>query len=182
MGSPSIIRGLNKQINTQHFIIFSKSKRSPDPMKKYIVPLLALSLLIFACTLESQFGLPNDEPVTTELYGTWIGVDEDDKLLIEPLNEKQYRLVIQDTIPLTAYSKTIKGVRVLDIFLPDEEQTTHVFYGFEVYTDSLRFWEVTEKLNEDDFESSKALFQFFKKNIKRPDFLLNGTVLHRVTE
>ena len=149
-------------------------------MKKQLVPFLILSLLLNACTLESRFGLPNDEAVTPELYGTWIGNDEDDKLLIEPLNEKQYRLVIQDTIPLTAYSKTIKGVRVLDIFIPDEEQTTHVFYGFEVFTDSLRFWEVTEKLNEDDFESPDALYQFFRNNIQRTDFLQNGTVLRKL--
>ncbi len=149
-------------------------------MKKQFVLILSISLLVMACTLESRFGLPNDELVAPELFGTWIGTDEDDKLFIEPLSDKQYRLTIQDTVPLTAYSKTIKGVKVLDIFLPDQEQSTHVFYGFEVFKDSLRFYEVTEKLNEDDFESAKALYQFFKKNIKRPDFLENGTVLYRI--
>ena len=58
----------------------------------------------------------------------------------------------------------------------------HMFYGLEMYGDSLKFWEVNDKLNQEDFESAKALHSFFKANIEREDFLKEGTVLYREVE
>lgn len=151
-------------------------------MKRYLAVFIALFVWMLGCTLESRYGLPNDEPVTAEILGTWKGADDDDKVRIETLSEKQYRLILQDTIILNAYIKTIKNRHILDIFVRENEEEMHMFYGLEMYGDSLKFWEVNDKLNQEDFESAKALHSFFKANIEREDFLKEGTVLYREVE
>ena len=151
-------------------------------MKRYLAVFIALFVWMLGCTLESRYGLPNDELVAVEILGTWKGADDDDKVRIETLSEKQYRLILQDTIILNAYIKTIKNRHILDIFVRENEEEMHMFYGLEMYGDSLKFWEVNDKLNQEDFESAKALHSFFKANIEREDFLKEGTVLYREVE
>lgn len=151
-------------------------------MKKNILNFLLLFLLI-GCTLESKFGLPNDEKINAKLIGEWYyEKSNDEKIIVSKEDEKTYKLILKDkekTEELISYSKTIEGYEIMNVKTVNDKEVTNTFYGFKVKRNTLFFSEVNRKLSTKEFKSEKELLDFFKNNIKKKDFFTDKTKLKR---
>ena len=151
--------------------------------KKRIIGILILFIMV-SCALESQFALPKDEKIITELIGEWISVENsDDRINILKNGEKSYRLqIIEDSKideELIGFSKTIKGFSIMNIKTVSNGIITNVFYGFNVKENILTFSEVNDKLHDTEFKSASELLIFFKENVSKKDFFINHLDLKR---
>ena len=146
-------------------------------MKKYIFSLLVL-LFIIGCALESKFALPNNEPINPNLIGTWFdGKNLNDEIIIQQNGEKKYKLILDDSTRVNAFSKKIKGFNIMNITEEHNGVFTNIFYGFEITNDTLVVSEVTDKLRKEDFGSQAELLNFFNENIEKEDFFLNPEIM-----
>ncbi len=90
-------------------------------MKTYINRIIGILILfiMISCALESQFALPNDEKIKSELIGEWYSEKNgDERIKIIKNGEKLYTLHIIDkneTDELIAFSKTIKGISIMNV-------------------------------------------------------------------
>jgi hypothetical protein len=145
-------------------------------MKKYVLCLL-LPVLLAGCTLESEFGLPNDEKIDIRLLGEW-GVKKENAEYVSILknsnNTYKILLVSNDTTQeILAHSKTIKGHRIIN--LSNDNGTSNTFYAFKVNANTLTFFEVNDQLTDKEFVSESALLSYFEENIKKKNFFINKT-------
>ena len=151
--------------------------------KKRITGILIL-LIMVSCALESQFALPNDEKIKTELLGEWISVENsDDRINIIKNSEESYRLqIIENTRideELIGFSKTINGFSIMNLKTESNGIITNVFYGFNIKGNTLTFSEVNDKLHEKEFKSASDLLKFFEENVSKEDFFINHLDLKR---
>ncbi|MDA9056531.1 hypothetical protein OAD49_04525 [Flavobacteriaceae bacterium] len=151
--------------------------------KKRIIGILILFIMV-SCALESQFALPNDETIKTELIGEWISVENsDDRINIIQNGAKSYRLqIIEKTRideELIGFSKTINGFSIMNLKTESNGVIKNVFYGFYVKENTLTFSEVNDKLHEKEFESASELLEFFEENVSKKDFFINHLDLKR---
>ncbi|WMI69307.1 hypothetical protein [Mangrovimonas sp. YM274] len=141
-------------------------------------------LLLMGCTIESEFGLPNDENINPELIGEW-GITNNDveKITIQKTSDTTYKLAIKDgkeIEELQGYQKTIKGVSIMNVKTENRGKTIYTFYGFTVQDNTLTFSEVNDKLHKKEFTSESELISFFENNIEREDFFINQNQLKRI--
>jgi len=150
--------------------------------KKRIIGILILFIIV-SCTLESQFTLPNDEEINTELIGEWtLEKNSDNRINIIKNGEKSYRLQIiegNEYEELIGFSKTINGFSIMNLKTEENGVITYLFYGFNVKENTLIFSEVNDKLHDDEFESQSELLQFFEENVAKEDFFTNTFELNR---
>ena len=151
--------------------------------KQRITGILILFIMV-SCALESQFALPNDEKIKTELLGEWISVENsDDRINIIKNSEESYRLQIIEKTKideeLIGFSKTINGFSIMNLKTESNGVITNVFYGFNVKENTLTFSEVNDKLHEKEFESASELLKFFEENVSKKDFFINHLDLKR---
>ncbi len=148
--------------------------------KKKIIEFLVL-LLMISCALESQYSLPNDEPINPDIIGEWYPENTNNETIsILKNDDKTYRLIIkevEESEELKSFSKTIKGYSVMNIITESKGKIKNVFYGFIVQENTLTFSEVNDKLRNEDFKSESELLQFFEDNIERDDFFINESTL-----
>jgi hypothetical protein len=142
--------------------------------------LLAALLVVVSCTLESKFSLPKTETIDAKLLGNWhlkSDNDSEDLILIEAYDEITYKITLNNDI-LLAYSATFKGHRIMNI-IDESNEKLNIFYGFILKKDKLRIMEVSDQINQEDFNSQKELVDFFEKNVSHPDFFVNPDVMKR---
>ncbi len=148
--------------------------------KKKIIGFLVL-LLMISCALESQYSLPNDELIKSDIIGEWYPENNNNEIIsILKNDDKTYRLIIkedEETEELKSFSKTIKGYSVMNIITESKGKIKNVFYGFNVQGNTLTFSEVNDKLRNEDFKSESELLLFFEDNIERVDFFINESTL-----
>ena len=148
-------------------------------MKNKIYSLLILFLIV-SCALESKFGLPNDEKINTELIGEWYdGENPNEYIIIQKNGEKRYKLILSDSTESILYSKKIKGFNILNVITDYKGTKSNTFYGFELKTDTLKIFEVNDKMREVDFNSQSELIDFFNENIEKSDFFINPDIMIR---
>ena len=144
---------------------------------------LLMSLLLVSCTLESKFGLPNDEKINPDLVGEWyVEKHDNERIKILENGKKAYKLVLEEnekTYELDLYSKTINGFHILNLVDVDNNKITNIFYGFKLDGNILTISEVNDKLVKEDFQSESELLEFFQKNISREDFFTDPATLIR---
>ena len=145
--------------------------------KKRITGILIL-LIMVSCALESQFALPNDEKINTELLGEWVSIENsDDRINIIQNGAKSYRLqIIEKTRideELIGFSKTINGFSIMNLKTESNDTIKNVFYGFNIKGNTLTFSEVNDKLHEKEFESASELLEFFEENVAKENFFIN---------
>lgn len=147
-------------------------------MKKIII-LLIIPFLIFACTLESEFSLPNMEKNDTQLIGTWIANDASGKLIISQNNDNRTLLIkiIDDTnkdeiLSENAFNSTINGYSILNLVHIDNVSGKQIttFYGYRITKNKLSYAEVNDKFTDRKFTSSKDLLSYFNENIDKKGF------------
>ena len=138
---------------------------------------------MISCALESQFALPNDEKIKSELIGEWYSEKNgDERIKIIKNGEKLYTLHIIDkneTDELIAFSKTIKGISIMNVKAENKGIITNVFFGFNVKGNTLTFSEVNNKLHNEEFKSTSELLKFFEENVTKEDFFINTSELKR---
>ncbi len=148
-----------------------------------IVTGIVLVFLMISCSLESKFSLPNDEKIKPELLGEWyIEKDNTVRITILKNSDISYKFLLNEkgnTEEFISFSKTIKGVNLLNIKTEYNGKTTNVFYGFNIKDNSLVLLEVNEKLRTEEFDSESDLLTFFENNIDKEDFFINPTKLKR---
>tara|TARA_R110001583_G_scaffold158317_1_gene310300 strand:- start:4235 stop:4684 length:450 start_codon:yes stop_codon:yes gene_type:complete len=148
-------------------------------MKKIILRPL-IFLIIISCTLESKFGLPNDENINPELIGIWFdGKNHNEYVKIEKSGEKRYKLSLNDSTELVSYSSKVKGFTILNVITNYKGKNTNSFYGIEFKKDTLKFSEVNNNLRKTDFNSQSELIDFFNENINNQEFFINPVNLIR---
>uniref|UniRef100_UPI00404B3491 hypothetical protein n=1 Tax=Flavobacterium sp. TaxID=239 RepID=UPI00404B3491 len=139
--------------------------------------------LMTACTLESRFGLSNDEAINPALIGTWyLEKDRTQQITVQKNDDKSYKLLIKDqdkTDVLISYAKTIKGFTIINVQTKENDKITNLFYGFKVKNNNLIFSEVNAAFREKPFKSEAELLKFFEENIDKEDFFINPTVLNQ---
>ncbi|WP_028873214.1 hypothetical protein [Psychroserpens burtonensis] len=150
--------------------------------KKRIIGILILFIML-SCALESQFALPNDEKINSELIGEWYSEKNgDERIKIMKNGEKSYMLQMIDkneTDELIAFSKTIKGFSIMNVKTETKGIITNVFYSFNLKGNTLTFSEVNDKLHDKEFESESELLKFFEENVNKEDFFINTAELKR---
>lgn len=149
-------------------------------MKKVLVYIFT-ALMLVGCTLESQFGLPNDEQINPELLGRW-GTKSDSQGYMEFLKSTDYtytlRLIDGDSIEeMQAYTKNIKGRDILTLV---HKENNHTFYGYKVSKRAFTYYEVNDSLPNGKIESAAQLLAHFEKNIKKKDFFKKVDKLERL--
>ena len=102
---------------------------------------------------------------------------EDDEIIIQQNGEKKYKLILDDSTRVNAFSKKIKGFNIMNITEEHNGVFTNIFYGFEITNDTLVVSEVTDKLRKEDFGSQAELLNFFNENIEKEDFFLNPEIM-----
>jgi len=154
-------------------------------MKKYKEKYIGFLILflITSCSLESKFSLPNDEKIIPELIGEWRSEESDNEIIkILKNGEKSYLIQIIDnngTDELIAFSKTIKGITIMNVKTETKGIITNLFYGFSIESNTLFFFEINDKLRNGEFKSEFQLLKFFEENINKENFLINPTKLKR---
>ena len=154
-------------------------------MKKYKEKYIGFLILflITSCSLESKFSLPNDEKIIPELIGEWHSEESDNEMIkILKNGEKSYLIQIIDnngTDELIAFSKTIKGITIMNVKTETKGIITNLFYGFSIESNTLFFFEINDKLRNGEFKSEFQLLKFFEENINKENFLINPTKLKR---
>ena len=150
-------------------------------MKEKITAMLLLSFMM-GCTLESEFSLPNDEEIKTELIGEWSNEEEGNETFrIERKDDKNYTLTlnIMEEEKITAFSKTIKEFGIMNVMAKEEGKVKNLFYGFRVDNNTLTYSEVNDELIASDFKSQTELLNFFRDNISKKEFFINPVILRR---
>jgi hypothetical protein len=150
--------------------------------KKGIIGILILFIMV-SCALESQFALPNDEKIKTELIGEWyFEKNSDEGIKIMKNGEKSYNLKIVDkkeTEELIGFSITIKGFSIMNVKTESKGITKNIFYGFSLNGNTLTFSEVNDKLRDEEFKSESELLKFFEENVTKEGFFINHSELKR---
>ena len=150
-------------------------------MKEKITAMLLLSFMM-GCTLESEFSLPNDEEIKTELIGEWSNEEDGNETFrIEKNDDKTYTLTlnIMEEEKITAFSKTIKEFGIMNVMAKEEGKVKNLFYGFRVENNTLTYSEVNDALIENDFKSQTELLNFFQENISKKEFFINPVKLNK---
>lgn len=150
-------------------------------MKEKITAMLLLSFMM-SCTLESEFSLPNDEEIKTELIGEWSNEeDPNETFSIEKNDDKTYTLTlnIMEEEKITAFSKTIKEFGIMNVMAKEGGKVKNLFYGFRVDNNTLTYSEVNDALIENDFKSQTELLNFFRENISKKEFFINPVKLNK---
>ncbi|SFU42221.1 hypothetical protein SAMN05216480_10354 [Pustulibacterium marinum] len=135
--------------------------------------LLALAVLMVACTLSSQYSLSGKEPVLPMLLGTWHNAQSTSEIVhIKAFDKETYQLsmLVNDSLKegFKAHTNTINDQLIFTIE-PDNEKQRYGFYMLKIWADSLKMYEITSpfqiKLGKDqeDFKSEKKLKKFLKK-------------------
>jgi len=141
---------------------------------KYILSLFIL-LITMSCALESKYALPNEELINTNLLGDWYGPEDPDNFVrISKRTDKTYTVTVfekdEKQVVSQAFSKSIKGYNILNLITTTDDKSTNIFVGFTVNGNSLTYFDVTNKLREDDFSSKKELLDFFENHISNEGF------------
>ncbi len=149
-------------------------------MKKVLVYIFT-ALMLVGCTLESEFGLPNDEQINPELLGRW-GNKKEPHWSMEFLKRTDYtytlRLIEGDSIEeIQAYTKNIKGRPILTLV---HKENNHSFYGYKVNKRAFTYYEVNDSLPNGQFKSAAQLLAHFEKNIQKKDFFRKADKLKRL--
>lgn len=150
-------------------------------MKEKITAMLLLSFMM-GCTLESEFSLPNDEEIKTELIGEWSNEEDGNETFkVEKNDDKTYTLTLNilEEEKITAFSKTIKEFGIMNVMAKEEGKVKNLFYGFRVDNNTLTYSEVNDALIENDFKSETELLNFFRENISKKEFFINPVTLKR---
>ena len=150
-------------------------------MKEKITAMLLLSFMM-GCTLESEFSLPNDEEIKTELIGEWSNEEEGNETFrIEKNDDKTYTLTlnIMEEEKITAFSKTIKEFGIMNVMAKEGGKVKNLFYGFRIDNNTLTYSEVNDELIASDFKSQTELLNFFRDNISKKEFFINPVILRR---
>ena len=152
-------------------------------IKGKITAILLLSFMM-GCTLESEFSLPNDEEIKTELIGEWRRFNEEDHnetFRIEKNDDKTYTLTLNifEEEKITAFSKKIKEFDIMNVVAKEEGKVKNLFYGFRVDNNTLTYSEVNDALIANDFKSQTELLNFFRENISKKEFFVNPVILKR---
>lgn len=152
-------------------------------MKKYILLLFLSILILLGCSLVSKYNLPNTAKINKNLLGVWVmpclkyEQKEIDTLVIKEFNEYKYKLLFDTNEYLISYSLEIKNQEIMNIESKNGQQ--HMFYGFDIKNDTLRFYEVNKNILRDKIDSQEDLVTFFRKNIDKPDFFINACIMVR---
>ena len=150
-------------------------------MKEKITAMLLLSFMM-GCTLESEFSLPNDEEIKTELMGEWSNEEDGNETFkVEKNDDKTYTLTLNifEEEKITAFSKTINEFDIMNVIAKEEGKVKNLFYGFRVDNNTLTYSEVNDALIENDFKSQTELLNFFRDNISKKEFFINPVILKR---
>jgi hypothetical protein len=128
-----------------------------------------------SCALESKYALPNEELINTNLLGDWYGPEDPDNFVrISKRTDKTYTVTVfekdEKQVVSQAFSKSIKGYNILNLITTTDDKSTNIFVGFTVNGNSLTYFDVTNKLREDDFSSKKELLDFFENHISNEGF------------
>lgn len=147
-------------------------------------PLLVMfTFLVFVgCTLESQFSLPNNEPILTDILGKWSTSESDkDFVIITAKTKYRYTLEIpEDHKVFECFTKTINGTTIFNLMVKEEDKRViNLFYKIEIKNKLLSISEVSDKYKKSEFKSQKDLFNYFTTNMKRADFFTNTEHLKR---
>lgn len=168
-----------------------------NPFKRLFLGIL-VSLMITSCVLNSQFSLPNDEPINEQLLGKWyLKANPDDFITIEKKDTFNYNIILKEsdsTRTYRAHTKTIKGITILCMIYPSDADDLFRFFSVKVINNKLTYadvngdlrkqdFESTNEVNavyvEEDFKSNDELLAYFEENIKRKEFFDDETVLKR---
>lgn len=150
---------------------------------------MLVACVAIGCALQSQYGLPHDEPIHLELLGKWVSAKQHDTLTIARADDYTYSIAIksgnkeQEELSTTAYISNIKNKAIVTV-APLDNTAKYSFYGIQsVSHDSLVFAEVRDIFQdseEKDFFSPKALKRYFKKHCNDADFFNTSSVLVRI--
>ncbi|WP_338350077.1 hypothetical protein [Nonlabens tegetincola] len=157
-------------------------------MTKKLTPIfcLLLFLIVTSCTLESEFSLPNNEAIDSELLGLWSPTNNPkESVKIERHTDKRYKLTLidgDDQEELIAYSTTIRERQILTIITEDEVGLSYQFYGISMTNNSLAYSEVNNQIREEKFESQQDLYDFFLTHIEKDYFFKNPETLKKISD
>jgi hypothetical protein len=140
--------------------------------------------------LESKYALPNDQKINKGLLGDWMleNSGEDPSIFLQKAtfvatSDLTYQLIIKDgdkTEKFECFTKTFDDVEILNIKIVYKGNATNAFYGYKVKDEVLTFFEVKERLNEKEFNSTDELVSYFEENINKEDFFMEKTKLVRL--
>ena len=149
-------------------------------MKKLLVCIFT-ALMLVGCTLESEFGLPNDEKINKSLLGRW-GNKKESQSYMEFVKRTDYtytlRLIDGDSIEdMQAYTKKIKGRHILTLI---NKENNHSFYGYKVNARTFTYYEVNDSLPNGKLESAAQLLNHFEKHVNKKGFFKKVDKLDRL--
>ena len=145
-------------------------------MKKIFLTSFLIITILFSCTLESEFSLPNNNFIATELFGIWSVTDGSEKLVIQQNKEQTFTVTLFDKnnkkeiISKNAYITKINGYQIIILPRVKDNKTIYAFYGYRINNGELRYREINPSFANIKITSSEELLSYFKKHIDKKDF------------
>lgn len=145
-------------------------------MKKVFFISILISIFLFSCTLESEFGLTDKQIVDKKLFGIWVVNDGSEKLVIQ--SNANHTLTVKvfdennkkEILSKNAYIANINGYNIINLKSIKDKKTVNAFYSYRISNGKLYYRGVNDKLIDKNFTSSQDLETYFNNNIDRKNF------------